>query len=94
MHHQEKRDFRRMTIEAPVSITYGEHKIQGMCKDLSGTGMLIHISEPVLSAGAQIQVLLDTSDSRFPSLHAEANVVRVSEQDGEYIIATEFTAML
>lgn len=94
MHHQEKRDFRRMTVEAPVSIKYGDRKIQGVCKDLSGTGMLIHISEPVLSAGAQIQVLLDTSDSRFPSLHAEANVVRVKEESGEYVVATEFTAML
>lgn len=94
MHHQEKRDFRRMTIEAPVTITYGDRQIQGVCKDLSGTGMLIHISEPILSAGAKIRVLLDTSDSRFPSLNAEADVVRVSEEDDEYVIATVFTTML
>lgn len=88
--HDERRDFRRMTIDAPVTVSLGELQLQGICKDLSATGMLIHLSDPHLSAGAKIRVLLETPDARFPSLDVDARVLRVSEENGTYIVATEF----
>ena len=88
--NDERRIFRRMAIEAPVTITLGDSKLQGTCKDLSSTGMSIQLIKADLNPGDQIQVLLDTHDSRFPPLDVEAEVLRAQEQDGIYIVATEF----
>ena len=91
--NDERRIFRRMAIEAPVTVTLGDTKLQGTCKDLSSTGMSIQLVGPNLNPGDQIQVLLATQDSRFPPLDVEAKVLRVQEQSGGYIVATEFLTM-
>ncbi len=91
--NDDRRIFRRMAIEAGVTVTKGDIELQGTCKDLSSTGMSIQLIDGVLKAGDQIDVLLDTQDSRFPPLNAEAVVLRLHEQDGIYIAAVEFTTV-
>ena len=88
--NDERRIFRRMAIEAAVTVTLGDADLQGTCKDLSSTGMSIQLIEANLNPGDQIQVRLDTRDSRFPPLDVEAKVLRVRDQNGVYIVATEF----
>ena len=88
--NDERRVFRRMAVDAAITVTLGEIKFQGTCKDLSSTGMLIQLFEANLNPGDQVQVLLTTQDSRFPPLEAQANVLRVEKKDGFYTIATEF----
>lgn len=89
----DRRVFRRMSIETGVKITKGDTELLGICKDLSSTGMSIQLTEKSLKAGDQIEVLLDTDDSRFPPLNAQAVVLRLLEQDGYYLAAIEFTTV-
>lgn len=91
--NDERRTFRRMAIETAITIRLGNDELQGTCKDLSSTGMLIKLLEANLNQGDQIQVLLDTQDYRFPPLDVEAKVLRVREQNGMYIVAVEFLAI-
>jgi c-di-GMP-binding flagellar brake protein YcgR len=88
--NDERRVFRRMAIEAAVTITRGNTQLQGTCKDLSSTGMLLQLHEANLNPDDQIQILLSTHDSRFPPLDVEARVVRVTKEDHMFIVATEF----
>jgi len=88
--NDERRDFRRMAIEAAATITIGDTQLQGTCKDLSSTGMLVELNEAYLNPEDIVQIVLSTHDSRFPPLDVEARIVRVSEEDGMFIVATEF----
>ncbi|WP_354624438.1 PilZ domain-containing protein [Psychromonas sp. MME2] len=89
--HDERRVFQRMEVKANVKIIKGEMEISGLCNDLSSTGMSLQVMEPVLRAGDNIKVILDTQNSRFVPLDVEANVLRVKEEAGRFIAAIEFT---
>jgi len=91
--NEERRVFRRMAIEAAVTITLGDNQIQGTCKDLSSSGMLIQILEPSVNPDDKIRVVLTTQNSRFPPLDVEAKVLRVKNEDGAYLVATEFLSV-
>ena len=88
--NDERRDFRRMAIEAAAKITIGNTQLQGTCKDLSSTGMLVELNEAYLNPGDRVKIVLSTHDSRFPPLDVEARIVRVNEEGGVFIVATEF----
>ena len=87
----DRRAFRRMAIEADVKITKDSQNLKGICKDLSSTGMSIQLTDLSLQAEDEISIRLDTKNSSFPPLIADAKVLRVSEVDGCYIAAIEFT---
>jgi hypothetical protein len=89
----DRRIFRRMAIEIGVKITINGTELHGICKDLSSTGMSIQLMEESLKAGDEIEVLLDTEDSRFPPLNAEAVVLRLRKLDDSYIAAIEFITL-
>jgi hypothetical protein len=89
----DRRAFHRMAIETGVKVTKGESELQGICKDLSSTGMSIQLTDKSLKAGDQIEVLLDTDHPSFPPLNAQAVVLRLLEQDGHYLAAIEFTTV-
>lgn len=86
----DRRDFRRMAIEADVKITKNSQNLKGICKDLSSTGMSIQLTDLSLQAEDEIEIQLDTKNSSFPPLIADAKVLRVSEVDNYYIVAIEF----
>lgn len=88
--NDERRDFRRMAIDAAVTITQGDIQLQGTCKDLSSTGMLFELHEASLNAEDHVQILLNTHDSRFPPLDVEAKVLRVKNEDNMFVVAAEF----
>ena len=87
----DRRAFHRMAIEADVKITKNSQNLKGICKDLSSTGMSIQLTDLSLQAEDEIEIQLDTKNSSFPPLIADAKVLRISEVDGCYIAAIEFT---
>ncbi len=79
--YQEKRDYIRMKIEAPVNIgvVADGSTYQGVCRDLSGGGMLVEM-DTVLPAGTAVEVTIASSHGHNPMLNAKAEVTRVISQ--------------
>lgn len=75
----EKRDFIRMRIDSPVEVHIAGHDspISGMCRDLSGGGMLIEV-DTALPAGSEVEVTLASNHGHAPMLRAIAVVTRIS----------------
>lgn len=88
--NDERRAFRRMAIEAAVTVRLEDTELQGTCKNLSSSGMSIQLHEANLNPKDQIQVVLVTRDHFLPPLNIKAKVLRVQQQGGIYIVATEF----
>ncbi|WP_369015280.1 PilZ domain-containing protein, partial [Leclercia adecarboxylata] len=42
--YSEKRDFIRMSIETPITLSQGAQTVQGVCQDLSSTGMQVLVA--------------------------------------------------
>lgn len=81
--YHEKRDFIRMEINSPLTITYGNHiKINGLCLNLSGVGMLVQVPER-LEVGAEVEVFLPSYQQSFPPLTAKAKIQREEGRKGK-----------
>ncbi|MFL0808778.1 MAG: PilZ domain-containing protein [Agarilytica sp.] len=79
--YQEKRNYIRMKIDAPVSvqlITNGSVE-NGVCRDLSGGGMMIEMN-CVLPVGTVAEVTISSAHGHNPMLVAKAEVARVISQ--------------
>lgn len=86
-----QRSFHRMKLDLPVVITKGAKVFNGICSDLSSTGMLVEISAHGLKTDDLVHIQLDTDDVRFPPLDAEAKLIRVTEdENGKISAAVEF----
>lgn len=81
---QEKRNFIRMKIDTPadVEVINGSETLQGVCRDLSGGGMLIEL-DTTLPIGTELQVRIASAHGHAPMLNAKAEVARVVAQPGE-----------
>lgn len=87
--YSEKRDFMRMRVNSEITLYTGSKKIVGICKDLSGTGMLISVEEP-LAIGAELTTALPSQNANFPPFETVARVLRVEQgDDGVYYIGLE-----
>lgn len=79
--YQEKRNFIRMKIETPAKIqvsTDGSH-YDGICRDLSGGGMMIELSA-TLPVGTVTEVSISSGHGDHPMLKAKTKVTRVISQ--------------
>jgi len=94
--YNEKRNFIRMKIDTPADVVIerqGE-KIQGVCRDLSGGGMLIESPE-TLDIGLELVVKLASHHLDSPMLKARALVARVQEnRNGGFTLGLEILEML
>lgn len=98
----DKRGFRRMNIDAPVVITVVDAqqnplqpiiRLEGVCKDLSATGMALEAGEP-LEQDIHVEVTLEPTTPLTPSLKAFAKVARCGQQDdNSYAIGLEFISV-
>jgi c-di-GMP-binding flagellar brake protein YcgR len=79
--YQEKRDFIRMRIDSPVEvhIVGNDQPLTGVCRDLSGGGMLVEV-ECALPPGTEVEVTLTSSHGHAPMLRATATVTRLVAQ--------------
>lgn len=87
----EKRDFIRMKVDTEVTIVVEESKQQltGLCRNLSGTGMLLEVDSQV-PEGHTCKTTLNSSNTSFPALDATIKVVRCTQlEDDLYQLGTE-----
>lgn len=77
---EEKRDFLRMRVDSPVTMALAdkEESMSGICRDLSGGGMLVEV-EKALPIGTELEVTLASSYGHAPVLQAAAKVTRIIE---------------
>lgn len=87
---EERRVFRRIAVEAAVTVRLGDVELQGTCKNLSSSGMSIQLLEANMNPHDQIQVRLVTRNHHIPPLNIEAEVLGVQDKGGIYIVAAEF----
>lgn len=82
--YDEKREFIRMKVDTPVTITVVDTKqsLNGFCKDLSGTGMLLS-ADGELPLGEAVDVSITSGKNPFV---ATAEVARVEPENDRYII--------
>ncbi len=75
--YNEKRDFIRMKINTPVQVTPidGTEVFIGVCRDLSGGGMLLSIDQD-LPLGVELMVKLMSDHGHGPVLQARCLIGR------------------
>lgn len=82
--YTEKRNFIRMKVNAPAQVfpENQETAIEGLCNDLSGSGMLLTLDKN-LPVDSDIVVTLSSGDGKSPILKAKCSVARtqVTEED-------------
>ena len=80
----EKRDFIRMKIDTPASMTllYGEETLTGTCLNLSGGGMLAEL-EKALPLDAEVVITVASEHGHSPMLKARARVSRANLNEDE-----------
>jgi len=86
----DKRAFKRLALNMPIEISKDALMMKGFCIDLSSTGMLITFDDTTLQAGDEVQIQLDTADTRFPPLDAQATLLRIDNEDVGFSAAVEF----
>jgi c-di-GMP-binding flagellar brake protein YcgR len=89
--YNEKRNFIRMRIDTPADVTLEQsgNSLKGVCRDLSGGGMLIE-TKTKLDVGLEIQVTLAANHVNSPMLKARAQVARVkTNPTGTYTLGLE-----
>lgn len=94
--YNEKRNFIRMKIDTPadVIIEGNGESIKGICRDLSGGGMLIETNS-TLELGLELIVSLASHHASSPMLKARVQVARVFEgRDSNYTLGLEILEML
>ena len=83
--YQEKRNYIRMQMDVPASITV-THKgnvIQARCQDLSGNGMLIMSPEP-FEDGTEFTIVIASTQPTLPPLEATVKTMRCIQRDDQY----------
>src|SRR5690606_9199259 len=92
-YYSEKRDFIRMQVETAISLTHGDQSCDGVCLDLSSTGMQV-LAETALQLGDRVQVHIPSPHSELKGLDAETEVVRVAEhEDGRQALGLAILSM-
>jgi len=93
--YSEKRDFIRMKVDTEISLTFenSDNTMKAVCRDLSGTGMLIETNEP-LTEGSEFNTSLPSSNEAFPSFETKVKVIRCRPaENGNFLIGTEILNM-
>ena len=90
--YSEKRGFIRLRVDTPVQVQMGAERFTAVCKDLSGSGMLM-ATERKLPLGAELDIRIEQEgDNRLP-FHASAKVARVEDEGDGYIIGLAITGI-
>jgi hypothetical protein len=86
--HKEKRGYARMSINAAMkfSIEGKKNNVDGLCEDLSHTGIRFTTSQ-ALKKGESVYVELDTKNVKFKPLKAAVEILRVEAADDRYRVA-------
>ncbi len=87
----EKRDFIRMRVDTEITLRPADSNqpIRAVCRDLSGTGMLIEVGEAI-EEGTVLFACIPSNNEAFPSLESTVKIIRCSPlENGNYQLGTE-----
>jgi hypothetical protein len=93
--YKEKRDFMRLTVDAPIYLMLDTARapLEGICKNISNTGMLIELSES-LPIKTQCAVLIHTARTDRPPLEAIIEIVRQTKsKQGTFLVGAKIKQM-
>lgn len=91
--YEEKRDYIRMRLETQVTLHHGGQAIPALCRDLSSTGMQLE-AQCKVQIGDKVRVSIPSGHDALKGLEAEAQVVRVAdEDDGRQILGLAVISM-
>ncbi len=96
LEYSQKRNYIRMKVDAPIDVTIESQNtsIKGVCRNISGGGMLITIDRE-LPVGAELTVMLVSLHGHNPRLKAKTVVVRVeADPSGNYTLGVKIKQML
>ncbi|MGI9295091.1 MAG: PilZ domain-containing protein [Pseudomonadales bacterium] len=84
----DKRAFIRMKLDSSVVLepTAGSETYEGMCKDISGVGLLVATEAP-LEQGDKLTVRIKPLDAKSSEFSASATVNRITNSNGERLLA-------
>lgn len=89
--YSEKRAERRFPINSEVHMTLSNNKtVTGRCCNISGSGMLVQSDKPA-TVGGTVQLSIQEGKIDFK---AEAEVVRVTEEEDSFLIALKVNQQL
>ncbi|MBQ4833289.1 PilZ domain-containing protein [Pseudoalteromonas sp. MMG010] len=84
MFTEDKRNFRRMQMNTPATLTTLEPQsgltYQVLCVDISATGIAIHLDE-LLELDTIVQIIMKPTHSSIAPLNATARVIRANKDD-------------
>jgi len=72
--YAEKRDFIRMRVDANVSLIHAGQEIEGVCMDLSSSGMQVQAPRQ-FNVGDLLTVRIDSEHAALKGLEADTEVV-------------------
>ncbi|MCK6186849.1 PilZ domain-containing protein [Pseudomonas sp. EYE_354] len=72
--YAEKRDFIRMRLDADVSLIHAGQEIEGVCIDLSSSGMQVQAPRQ-FNVGDLLTVRIDSEHAALKGLEADTEVV-------------------
>ncbi|MGE8152593.1 PilZ domain-containing protein [Pseudomonas vancouverensis] len=78
--YSEKRDFIRMRVDADVLLIHEGDEVQGVCIDLSSSGMQLEAPRQ-FKVGDRLNVRIDSDHAALKGLEADTEVVWVKAQD-------------
>lgn len=91
--YSEKRDFIRMNLNAPITLSQGGQSIQGVCHDLSSTGMQVLVAGS-FQQGEKIRVQIPSEHAELTGLDALTEVVRIDNlEDGRQSLGLTILSM-
>lgn len=91
--YSEKRDFIRMQIDTPITLVQSGQAMQGICQDLSSTGMQV-LAATSLSLGDKLRVQIPSEHAELKGLDALTEVVRVDVlEDGRQSLGLAIQSM-
>ena len=91
--YQEKRDYIRMRVETPVTLTLGDRTLQCVCVDLSGTGMCLELKDE-LSIGDEGVAYMPSYQNKFDALNACIRIKRIMQDGDVYCYGAEIIEIL
>lgn len=94
--YSEQRDFIRMETDCTVnySITGSGETKQGVCRNLSATGILFYSKEPI-AENTKLDIHIEAGSSMIPPLKAVIQVVRIKPNgNNDFEVAGFITEML
>jgi len=86
---QERRAFERLSITSQVLINANGIEELVTCKDVNVEGMSVYLADDHLKLNDEISVYFNDNEP-FPTLHVDADVIRVQSLKHGFLIALEF----